>query len=148
MHVCTCPDVPRSSVSSVLMLPFLRGQIMMLELWISISLLRNACSHHSSEANNRKSNRSSRHPSSGTRERWLHGLEHLLLLQGTRVQLLASTWWVITTYTFSSRASRVLFWPPQAPDIHVVYRHTWRPIRWYMINFKGTNLWIKTFFEG
>jgi hypothetical protein len=52
---------------------------------------------------------------------WLSGYEHSLLLQRTRVQFQAYTWWLTTICNTSSREYWCLL---QAPGTHVVSRHT------------------------
>lgn len=48
-------------------------------------------------------------------ERWLSGLEHLLLLQRKLMRFLAPSWWATTICSFHSRGSNSLFWPLQLP---------------------------------
>ena len=46
--------------------------------------------------------------------RWLSSSECWFLLQRTQVWFPASTWWLTTVLSSSSRGSHPFFWPPQA----------------------------------
>jgi hypothetical protein len=56
-------------------------------------------------------------------ERWLSGEEHQLLLQKTRVQFPALTWWLTTVY--NSREPNALFQHLQALDTGDVHIYTY-----------------------
>ena len=58
-------------------------------------------------------------------EKWLGDQKQLLLTQRTWVQFQASTWWLTTIYSSSSRVSNTLFWPLRAGDTHAVPIPTW-----------------------
>lgn len=52
-------------------------------------------------------------------ERWLSLQEYLVLLQKTRVQLLAPARWLTTIHDFGFRSSKAVFWRIQARGIHL-----------------------------